>query len=98
MEAEKCAICEAEFKTGHLVEGTCEVCKKLWPGAKRKEDRNKIKKPEVANQEAIIKELITKQVDDILEKYDILQKCDCGNLYYKRSPAQKGCGCQKETK
>jgi len=97
MEIEKCAVCEAEFRPGHLVEGTCEVCKKLWPGAKTKEDKENAKKPEIDSHETRIKDLVTKRVNEMLELHGILHRClDCGNLFYKRSPAQKSCGCSKK--
>lgn len=92
IEENKCVLCEAEFNSGHLVDGICKDCKKLYPGAKTKDDLKKDKAPEVESHEALIKELVTKQVDNILEKYGILQKCECGNLFHKRSPAQKHCG------
>jgi len=97
MEIEKCAVCEAEFKPGHLVEGTCEVCKKLWPGAKTKEDRDKAKKPDVESHEVRIKDLVTKQVNELLESYGLLHRClNCSNLYVKKSPAQKSCSLCKD--
>lgn len=93
MEAEKCNVCLAEFREGMLDDnGVCTQCNVMWPGAKTPEDRNKNKKHDVENQETITKELVIKKVDEILEKYGILHKCDCGNLFYKRSPAQKKCG------
>ena len=99
MENDKCAVCLSEgFKSGTLDENNvCTMCNKLWPGAKTPEDRNKKKKPEVESHEATIKELVTKQVDELLESYGILHRClTCSNLYFKRSPAQKSCGCDKK--
>jgi len=101
MEENKCAVCLSEgFKSGALdKDNVCTMCNKLWPGAKTPEDRNKKKKPEVENHETHIKDLVTKQVDDILESYGILHRClTCSKLYFKRSPAQKGCGDCKEAK
>ena len=101
MDENKCSVCKSEgFKAGTLDENSvCTVCNKLWPGAKSPEDRKKKGKPEVQSQEANVVELVTKQVDSILESYGILQKClTCGNLYFKRSPAQKVCGACKEAK
>jgi len=102
-EENKCNVCLAEFRDGMLDDdGVCTQCNIMWPGAKTPEDRNKAKKPDVESQETHTKELVTKRVDEMLEKYGILQKCACGNLFHKRSPAQKGCGCKygtdKETK
>jgi len=92
-EQNKCQVCQAEFGSGDgLVDGVCGQCNKLWPGAKTPEDRNKKKKPEVESHEVHIKELVTKQVNEELESYGILHRClGCGNLYYRRSPAQKLC-------
>ena len=101
LEENKCAVCLSEgFKAGALDENNvCKMCNKLWPGAKKPEDRHKKGKPEIESHEANIKELVTKQVNDLLESYGILHRClTCSNLYFKRSPAQKGCGCDKETK
>jgi len=99
-EENKCALCDAEFKPGYLDNNSiCEICKGEHPGAKTKEDMNKKKKPEVESHEALVKELVTKQVNELLESYGILHRClTCSNLYFKRSPAQKSCGCDKETK
>jgi hypothetical protein len=99
MDESKCAVCNSEgFKAGALDEdNVCGVCNKLWPGAKTPDDRNKKKKPEVESHEANIKELVTKEVNSLLESYGILHRClTCSNLYFKRSPAQKGCGCVKK--
>jgi len=95
MEENKCAVCLSEgFKSGALDENNvCGMCNKLWPGAKTPDDRNKKKKPEVESHENIVKELVTKQVNELLESFGILHRClGCGNLFYKRSPAQKKCG------
>lgn len=93
MEEDKCTVCLSEgFKSGLLEDGVCFMCRKLWPGAKTPDDRNKKKKPEVESHETQTKELVTKQVNELLESFGILHRClDCGNLYYKRSPAQKKC-------
>lgn len=101
MDEDKCKVClSSGFKAGALdKDNVCTQCNKLWPGAKTPEDRKKKNKPEVENHETQTVELITKQIDSILESYGILHKClTCGTLYYKRSPAQKGCGCNKEDK
>ena len=100
MEEIKCAVCKAEFSTGCLDgDGVCSTCKTIWPGAKTPEDRNKVKKPEVESHEVRVKELVTSQVNELLESYGILHRClDCTNFFFKRSPAQKGCGCRKEDK
>jgi hypothetical protein len=98
MVENKCQVCKAEFNTGCLdKEGICDVCKRMWPGAKTPEDRNKTKKPEVESHEAQVKDLVAKQVNELLEGYGILHRClACSNMYFKRSPAQKGCGCDKK--
>ena len=103
MDENKCVVCLSEgFKSGTLDENNvCTMCNKLWPGAKTPDDRNKKKKPEVESHETRIKELVTNQVNDLLESFGILHRClTCSKLYYRRSPAQKSCGdCpNKETK
>ena len=98
-EENKCAVCLSEgFKSGTLDKNNvCTMCNKLWPGAKKPEDRNKKKKPEVESHETETKELVIKQVNELLESFGILHRClDCGNLYFKRSPAQKKCNVCKE--
>ncbi|NIT58967.1 MAG: hypothetical protein GWN00_22905 [Aliifodinibius sp.] len=96
MELEHCAVCEAEFKPGYLNGEPCEVCKKLFPGAKTKEDKHKNKKPEVEKHEVDVKKI----VEETLINYGILIACECGNYFYRKSPAQKQCSeCKnKETK
>ena len=98
LEENKCAVCEAEFGAGHLKEGICLDCNKLYPGVKTKEGLKKEKAPKVESRETHIKELVTKQVNELLESFGILHRClNCGNLYFRRSPAQKNCSaCKKE--
>ena len=99
LDENKCAVCEAEFGAGHLTEGVCLDCKTLYPGAKTKEDLKKEKAPDVQSHETYITDLVTKQVNELLESFGILHRCDtCGNLYFRRSPAQKICGICKESK
>ena len=100
MEENKCTVCLSDgFKSGTLEDGVCGQCKKLWPGAKKPEDRNKKKKPEVESYETTVKELVTNEVNSLLESFGILHRClGCGNLYFKRSPAQKKCDLCKEAK
>jgi len=100
-EENKCSVCLSEgFKDSLLEDGVCMQCRKLWPGAKTPEDRNKKKKPEVESHETIIKDLVIKQIDELLESYGLLHRClTCGKLYYRRSPAQKNCDfCKNATK
>ena len=101
MNENKCVVCLSEgFKSGSLDENSvCGVCNTLWPGAKKPEDRNKKKKPDVESHEAQTKELVTKQVNELLEGFGILHRClTCSSLYFKRSPAQKSCSQCKEDK
>ena len=99
IEENKCNVCEAEFNSGHLEDGVCKNCVSLYPGVKTKDDLHQDKTPEVESHETQIKELVTKQVNELLESYGLLHRClTCSNLFYKRSPAQKSCGCDKEVK
>ena len=43
MEDTKCVICQAEFRSGCLVDGKCTVCVKSYPDAKTRGDINKKK-------------------------------------------------------
>lgn len=88
MEDEKCKVCESGFPKGYLADGICDPCKLMWPGAKTKEDRNKGKRPDIESQDTRTKNM----VNDLLESYGIIHKCDCGGYYFRRSPNQKGCG------
>ena len=101
MNNDKCVVCLSEgFKSGSLDKDcVCDMCRKLWPGAKTPDDRHKKKKPEVESYETTVKELVTKQVNELLESFGILHRClGCGSLYFKRSPAQKKCDLCKEAK
>ena len=94
LEENKCAVClSAGFKSGALdKDNVCTTCNKLWPGAKTPDDRNKKKKPEVESHETHIKDLVTNEVNSLLESYEILHRClGCSKLYFRRSPAQKQC-------
>ena len=96
----KCVYCLADFKSeANLNEhGKCEMCEKLHPGVKNKDELKK--NPEEKENEGRFKNIVTKQINEMLSEYGILSKCDCGEFFYKRSPAQKRCGkdtCTKET-
>ena len=101
MENDKCTVCLSEgFKSGTLdKDNVCTQCNKLWPGAKTPDDRKKKKKPDVESHTNIVKEIVTKQIDELLESYGLLHRClTCGKSYYRRSPAQKKCDLCKEVK
>lgn len=91
MEEYKCAVCKADFKAGHLVGGTCEVCKKLYPGVSTKDELKKA--PEDKEEEKKLQATIQTEINKLLEGYGLVQKCVCGNLFHRRSPAQRSCGC-----
>jgi len=94
MKAELCTICEGEFNVVKLINGKCDVCNARFPDVKDKAELIEKQKAQ-ANQKDISE--FEKEVNKVLEKHGILQRCECGNLYHKRSPAQKSCGCQGKT-
>lgn len=98
MEIEICNICKAEFRKGMLEEGKCSKCIELYPTAVNPEDRHKKNEADKEN-EGRLKNVVDKQIKAMLTEYGILNECDCGKLFYKRSPNQKSCGCgnKKET-
>ena len=91
----KCKKCEATFKSGKYLndDSVCEQCIKL--GIKSRDERRQ--NPDEKENEGRLKNVIAKEVDEILLKYGVLNKCACGNSFYKRGPAQKGCGNCKGT-
>lgn len=93
-----CAICENEFYAEKLKDGKCDVCNSRFPGIKNKAELEKQREEDNSEfNKGSLPSLIKEKVESMLEEYGILQKCECGNLFYKRSPAQKGCGkCKTE--
>lgn len=88
----KCAFCGQNFRPTALDEkGKCEFCRRKYPDAESPDDIKK-KSNEEKEHESKLVNIVAKQVDDILSNYGILKTCICGQLYYKRSPAQKSCG------
>lgn len=89
-----CILCKAEFKEGTLDDNhKCGQCEKLWPGITCKEDLKK--DPEKEKNEGRLKNVIAKQIEEVLVSHGILNKCDCGGSFFKRSPAQKKCSACK---
>lgn len=93
-----CNFCKAEFKPGALNErGKCFQCEKLWPNLDDRAELNKDEKEK--ENEGRMKNVIRKEVEAYLLELKVLLTCpECGKSYYKRSPAQKSCGCLKEGK
>ena len=102
-QTDKCTICESEFYVEALKDGKCDFCNARFPGVKDRAELLK-QREEIQNKKfntGNMDNIITKKVDEILKDYGILQKCDCGNLYFKTSPAKKTCGAcpvKEETK
>ena len=89
-----CSICEGEFYAAKLDEnGRCDSCRMRFPNAKSKEELQKQRegKNEKYN-EGNIENIVKRTVMDMLTELGILQECECGQKYFKRSPAQKTCG------
>lgn len=94
-----CAICEGEFYESKMNDGKCEACNTRFPGVKNREELKK-KRDESSNKynEGSFDVRVEKKVKEVLEGLGILNKCECGEIYFKKSPAQKSCGNCKETK
>lgn len=89
----KCAICEGGFYTAKMKDGKCDACNIRFPGVKDKEDLKKQRETSDSKFNAgSFEKRVEKQVENILKKFGFLIECDCGELYNKRSPAQKSCG------
>lgn len=89
-----CILCKAEFKDGALdANNKCEQCEKLWPGIVNKDDLKK--DPEKEKNEGRLKNVIAKQIEEVLMSYGILDTCECGEKFFKRSPASKKCSACK---
>lgn len=88
-----CNFCKAEFKEGALNKlGKCFKCEELWPNVENKKDLDKDETDK--ENEGRLKNVILKEIEAFLLEKDVLLKCVCGKSYFKRSPAQKSCGCQ----
>ena len=92
MNVERCKLCDAEFRAEYLKDGKCEVCTKKYPGMSSKEDIKREKDEDAKENEGRLKNIIDKQLDERLKEYGILHTCECGQLFYKTSPAKKKCG------
>lgn len=93
-QTDKCSICEGEFYVEALKDNKCDSCNARFPGVKDKAELMK-QKDAIQNKkynDGNLDNIISKRVDEILEGYGILQRCDCKNLFYKTSPAKKTCG------
>lgn len=88
-----CCICEGEFYKVKMREGKCDLCARLYPGAKSMDE---VKEQQKTQQEQANKDSFDNRVErkiwDVLEQLGVLSNCDCGNKFFKKSPAQKSCG------
>ncbi len=91
LEENICRVCKAEFRSGHLDEDKkCVQCEKLWPGVKNKSELKRDEGEIVKANE--LKITMQEEIAIALAELGITHKCDCGESFYKRSPAQKNCG------
>lgn len=98
MGTQECKICKAAFRESALTNGKCEVCNINYPGADSLADVNN-KKPEDVENRGNMENVITRKVYEILKELGVTQECECGQDFYKRSPAQKRCGnCSDDSK
>lgn len=93
-----CAICGEKFQVAKMKDGKCDGCNTRFPGVANREDLKK-QRDESSNKynEGSFDSRVEKKVKDILSELGILSDCTCGKKFFKRSPAQKNCGCKKET-
>lgn len=90
LEENICRVCKAEFRPGHLDEDKkCVQCEKLWPGIKNKAELKRDEGEIVRANE--LKTTIHTEIYAKLAELGITLKCECGENFYKRSPAQKIC-------
>ena len=92
MDKERCEFCKADFRPGILKKGKCVECEKAYPGAESMKEWKDKQNPALKENEAAMRKSVTKILHETLEELGILSCCECGEVYYKRSPAQKSCG------
>lgn len=93
MEIESCKFCKNEFYKGTLDEnGKCDRCRLVYPNLQSPDEIKVEKTAEDKENEGRLMNVIERQVNDMLEEYGLLERCVCGKLFHKRSPAQKYCG------
>lgn len=91
MNEKQCSICGSMFRLKAMVGEKCKNCAEKHPDVKSKQELVDAKKREFIA-ELINEKTMRQMVYDILEEAGIKrEKCDCGELYFKRSPAQKKC-------
>lgn len=97
MKTERCDFCKADFRIDAIKNNKCAECEKDYPGVATMKEWKEQQQPEFKANELALKGTVTKIVNNILEELGILSECDCGKLYFKRSPAKKTCGNCEET-
>ena len=91
IEENICVMCKAEFIEGSLDEDMkCEMCIKLWPGVKNKSELKRDEGEIVKANE--LKITMQEEIANALAELGITHKCECGESFYRRSPAMKNCG------
>ena len=92
METKRCILCNNEFRLKGLNEdGKCARCVAIHPDAKSRDDLKEKSEEDKENEGRMIN-VINREIIRVLREHKILQDCECGRAYYKRSPAQKSCG------
>lgn len=93
MESVQCKVCGMDFRESSLSDGKCELCITMYPNCNSREEACGILPDEDIDMDATIKEVI----DNRLLELGLVSECECGSLFYKRSPAHKRCkDCQKD--
>jgi Zn finger protein HypA/HybF involved in hydrogenase expression len=93
MRTGTCVVCEGEFLAEKMVGEKCDSCHVRFPRIKNKKELEERREAEdnafnAGSFESRVKALVEGKLQD----YGILIKCECGNSFYKKSPAQKKCG------
>lgn len=84
-----CKICAADFRS--LENGKCVLCNKLYPDSNSLKEAKEKKNPKSKENEGHLHNIILEKIYDVLHEHGILVKCECGNAFFRRSPAMKKC-------
>jgi len=98
LESRECLICTTGFRPKDMDDEKCDLCHKIYPKERSMDEVMRKKKPDPfqIEQSRVFNEKVIAVIDDRLLELGILQTCDCGNLFHKKSAAQKQCSKCKE--
>lgn len=92
MDRERCEFCKADFRPGIIKHGKCPECEKDFPGVDSMKEWKDKQNPALKENEAALRKSVVRILHETLGELGILSCCECGETFYKRSPAQKKCG------